>query len=311
MTKKEILETIELRQSTLKTYLNCSLMYSYIHIHKFEPEFRYAATVSGSAYHLVLQWMHEGEWDGDLESLYSKALNHYLYASSESHIPVRWKKDKQSDIINLTRNAVEILTNYREMDCNKQAIVLFSEAKFKVKVLGYEMTGTIDQVRKNPDGTVELIDFKSSAQRPNMYAVKNDLQLTLYSYAIRHGFLLVDGIWVKPNLLVDTVGIYFLRAHEVYKRKVPGKQIGDQKGDPFIRTTKDIQSLRAFRYEVRSLLSGMLKPAMHNGESIYFANTASCSFCAYKGHCVSRNEKVPVDAIDGAHALLAELNMAL
>ena len=310
MTKQEILDTIELRQSTLKTFLSCSLMYSYIHIHKLEPEFRYAATIHGSALHLVLKWLHEGEWDGNLELLYTKALNHYLYASSESHIPVRWKKDKQSDIVNLTRNAVEILTNYREKEYNKRAVVLFNEAKFKVKVLGYEFTGTIDQVRKNPDGSIELIDFKSSAQRPNMYAVKNDLQLTLYSYAIRHGSLLIDDIWVKPNILVDSVGIYFLRAHEVYKRKVPGKQIGDEKGDPFIRTTKDMQALRAFRHEVRSLLSGMLKPAKHNGESIYFANTVSCSFCAYKSHCEARNSEVPKKDADMAHELLAELNMA-
>jgi len=310
MTKAEILETIELRQSTLKSFLSCSLMYSYIHIHKLEPEFRYSATIHGSALHLVLKWLHEGEWDGNLESLYAKALNHYLYASSESHIPVRWKKDRESDIANLTRNAVEILTNYREKEYNKLAIVLFNEAQFKVKILGYEFTGTIDQVRKNPDGSIELIDFKSSAQRPNLYAVKNDLQLTLYSYAIRHGLLLIDGIWVKPNMLVDSVGIYFLRAHEVYKRKVPGKQIGDEKSDPFIRTTKDIQSLRAFRYEVRSLLSGMLKPATHNGESIYFANTASCSFCAYKSHCESRNEKVQSKDAAAALELLAELNMA-
>ncbi len=310
MTKQEILESIELRQSTLSCWKSCSLMYKFRHIDKLEPEFRYAATISGSAFHLALKWLHEGQWDGDLESLYTKALNHYLYASSESHIPVRWKKDKQSDIVNLTRNAVEILTNYREKDYNKRAIVLFNEAMFKVKVLGYEFTGTIDQVRKNPDGSIELIDFKSSAQRPNLYAVKNDLQLTLYSYAIRHGSLLIDGIWVKPNLLVDSVGIYFLRAHEVYKRKVTGKQIGDEKGDPFIRTTKDIQALRAFRHEVRSLLSAMLKPATYKGENIYFANTASCSFCAYKSHCESRNEKVPESDIAGALELLAELNMA-
>ena len=310
MTKQEILDTIELRQSVLKSWLSCPIMHSLIYIQKLEPEFRYVATISGSAYHLVLKWMHEGEWEGDIESLYTKALNHYLYASSESHIPVRWKKDKESDIADLTRNAVEILNNYREKDYNKRAVVLFSEARFKVTVLGYEFTGTIDQVRKNPDGSIELIDFKSSAQRPNLYAVKNDLQLTLYSYAIRHGSLLIDGVWVKPNLLVDSVGIYFLRAHEVYKRKVPGKEIGDQKGDPFIRTTKDIQALRAFRHEVRSLLSAMLKPATYKGESVYFANTASCSFCAYKSHCESRNDNVPVKDADMAHELLAELNMA-
>jgi RecB family exonuclease len=303
MTKAEILETIELRQSTLKTWLSCPLMYKFRHIDKLEPAFRYPGTIHGSALHMVLRQLHEGEWNGDLQSLYTKALNHYLYASDESHIPVRWKGDMHKEIEKLKANAVEILENYRSKDYNKNAVVLFSEVQFRVKILGYEFSGTADQVRLNPDNSVELLDFKSSAQRPNHYAIPNDIQLTLYAYALKYGELLVDGIWVRPNMLVDSVGIYFLRAHEVYKRKVPGKEVGDEKGDPFIRTIKSIQDLRAFRHEIRAQLSAMVKPW-------YYPNTASCAFCSYATHCVSRNDNVPVKDADMAHELLAELNMA-
>ena len=302
-TKAEILETIELRQSTLKTWLSCPLMYKFRHIDKLEPAFRYPATIHGSALHLVLKQLHEGEWNGDLQSLYTKALNHYLYASDESHIPVRWKGDMHKEIEKLKNNAVEILENYRSKDYNKNAVVLFSEVQFRVKILGYEFTGTIDQVRLNPDNSVELLDFKSSAQRPNHYAIPNDIQLTLYAYALKYGELLVDGIWVRPNMLVDSVGIYFLRAHEVYKRKTGDALPGDEKGDPFIRTTKSIQDLRAFRQEIRAQLSAMVKPW-------YYPNTASCAFCSYATHCINRNDNVPVKDADMAHELLAELNMA-
>ena len=80
MTKQEIQDTIELRQSTLKSWLSCSLMYKFIHIDKLEPAFRYPGSIHGSALHLVLKQLHEGEWHGDLRSLYTEALNHYLYA---------------------------------------------------------------------------------------------------------------------------------------------------------------------------------------------------------------------------------------
>ncbi len=303
MRKQEILETIELRQSTLKTWLSCPLMYKFRHIDKLEPSFRYPGTIHGSALHMVLKQLHEGEWNGDLRALYTKALNHYLYAGDESHIPVRWKGDMHKEIEALKANAVEILENYRSKDYNKNAVVLFSEARFRSRILGYEFTGTIDQVRLNPDNSVELLDFKSSAQRPNHYAIPNDIQLSLYAYVLKYSELFVDGIWVKPNMLVDSVGIYFLRAHEVYKRKVPGKEIGDEKGDPFIRTTKSIQDLRAFRHEIRAQLSAMVKPW-------YYPNTASCSFCTYATHCVCRNDNVPEKDADMAHELLAELNMA-
>ncbi len=303
MKKQEILETIELRQSTLKTWLSCPLMYKFRHIDKMEPNFRYPGTVHGSALHLVLAWLHAGEWKGDLRALYTKALNYYLYASDEEHIPVRWGGDVEKEIEALKVNAVEILENYRSKSYNRDALVLFSEVQFRVKILGFEFTGTIDQVRKNPDGTVELIDFKSSKMRPNQYAIPNDLQLTLYAYACKFGELLVDGIWVKPNMLFDSVGIYFLRAHEVYKRKVPGKEVGDEKGSPFMRTNKSIQELRAFRHEIRSQLSAMVKPW-------YYPNTASCAFCSYTTHCIGRNDTVPDKQADMAHELLAELNMA-
>ena len=303
MTKQEILDTIELRQSTLKTWLSCPLMYKYRHIDKLEPAFRYPGTVHGSALHLVLSWLHAGEWKGDLRALYTKALNYYLYASDEEHIPVRWKGEIGKEIEALKTNAVEILENYRNKGYNQDALVLFSEVQFRVKILGYLFTGTIDQVRKNPDGTIELLDFKSSKMRPNQYAIPNDLQLTLYGYACKFGELLVDGIWVKPNMLLDSVGIYFLRGHEVYKRKVPGKEIGDEKGSPFMQTTKSIQELRAFRHEIRSQLSAMVKPW-------YYPNTASCAFCSYATHCVGRNDTVPEIQADMAHELLAELNMA-
>ena len=304
-TKKEILETIELRQSTLKTWLNCPLMYKARFIDKIPPSHRYPGTVHGSALHLVLSWLHEGQWKGDLRVLYTRALNYQLYASEEEHIPVRWKGDQETEIEKLKLNAVEILENYRSKDYNRDALVLFAEVQFRVNILSYSFTGTIDQVRKNPDGTVELLDFKSSQMRPNYYAIPNDIQLSLYAYALKYGQLLVDGIWVKPNMLLDSVGIYFLRGHEIYKRKVPGKEVGDEKGSPFIRTTKTIQDLRAFRTEIRHQLSAMVKPW-------YYPNTASgaCSYCSYAEHCIARNDTIPEKQADEAQLLLAELNMA-
>ncbi len=303
MTKQEILDTIELRQSTLKTWLSCPLMYKFRHIDGLEPAFRYPGTVHGSALHMVLKQLHEGEWNGDLRALYTKALNHYLFASDEAHIPVRWNGEMYPEIEKLKVNAVEILENYRSKAYNRDAIVLFSEVQFRVKILGYLFTGTLDQCRRNVDGTISLIDFKSSKMKPNQYAIPNDLQLTLYSYALKFGEVLVDDIWVKPNMLVDSVGIYFLRGHEVYKRKVVGKEIGEEKCSPFMMTTKSIQDLRAFRHEIRSQLSAMVKPW-------YYPNTASCNFCTYATHCVSRNDNVPEKDADMAHELLAELNMA-
>jgi hypothetical protein len=134
MTKEDILKTIELRQSTLKSWLSCPLLYKFRHVDKLEPAFRYPGTIHGSALHLVLKQLHEGEWYGDLRSLYTKALNHYLYSSDEEHILVRWKRDMAKEIEALKINGVEILENYRNKAYNQDAIVLFSEVQFRVKI---------------------------------------------------------------------------------------------------------------------------------------------------------------------------------
>ncbi len=40
MTKSEIAKSIELRQSTIKDYLLCPMMFKYRHIEKLKPSFR-------------------------------------------------------------------------------------------------------------------------------------------------------------------------------------------------------------------------------------------------------------------------------
>ena len=277
MTKSEILSTIELRQSSIKDYLNCPLMFRFKHIEQIPEAFRCSAALHGTALHKVIHRLHTENRELPLRKAYMEALDK---AVAESDIEVRWKEtpEKYSD------HAVEILQGYRENPLNSEAKILFSEVPFRVRIHGHMFSGTIDQVRRNPDGTTELIDLKSSQQRPSTSFLLNDWQLRLYNYALACGEIQQsNGLWVKPQLNVNYNGWYFLRGHEIRKRSTVNGNAGEEKGDPFIRVDRKPEDLKLFKTELKYLLNCMLK-------DWHYPNPNACAFCHHQSYCKSRGQ---------------------
>ena len=118
-------------------------------------------------------------FDLDIGLLYSQALEQVL--ELESQIPIRWKKGVEEDRLIMKTHAEEILKGYVNHEQNRTSTLMYSEVKFRVRVNGILLTGTIDQVRRNMDRSLELIDLKSGMQRPLKHALKRDWQLNLYA----------------------------------------------------------------------------------------------------------------------------------
>ncbi|MCP4583791.1 MAG: PD-(D/E)XK nuclease family protein [candidate division Zixibacteria bacterium] len=303
MTKKEILQTIQLRQSTLKDYLNCPMMFKFRHLDKLQPEYRHPAALHGSVIHKLLYMIHDDKWNLNVANYYGEIFERYEFGKEgESKIPVKWK-DKAKELAAYESNANEMLDNYRKWEPNQQASILYAEQRFRVKIGGYVFTGTIDQVRRYPDDTTELLDFKSSKQRPNDLAMYNDWQLALYQYAIKHGEVLIEDNWIKPKLHPDYCSIYFLRTHEIRKRTTVNGKAGDEKGEPLIRTQKSPQDIRQFREQVLNLLKAMLK-------DWHFPNPNHCNLCNYKSHCLERAAELPKAFVAEARKRLKETQAA-
>ena len=277
--KAEILKRIELRQSTIKDWLSCPLMYRYRHVLKLDPSYRSLAAIHGSTLHLCIYRLHLHGFDQELEVLYTKALEETF--DEEAHIPIHWKHEPDEDVSILKTHGLEILKGYVNHERNRTDTLLFSEVKFRVSVSGMILTGTIDQVRRSVYGTRELIDLKSGMQRPYKRALKRDWQLNLYAYALRYGEVLVNGSWLRIRMKVDRTSIYFLRAHEIYKRHGKYGKKGSQKGQPWISVEKPSWELFQFKQELRNIIKMMTKDWA-------FPNTASCGFCAFHDQCDDR-----------------------
>ena len=277
MTKNEILNSIELRQSTIKDFLNCALMFRFKHLEQIPESFRHSAALHGTGIHKVVHRLHTEDWELPLRKAYMDALEE---AVAENDVEVRWKESSEK----YCDNAIEILKGYKENPLNTEVKILFSEVKFRVKIWGHMFTGTIDQVRRNLDDSIELLDLKSAKQRPSLSYLQNDWQLRLYSYALAYGEIQSNGIWLKPQLFVNYGSWYFLRGHEIRKRTTVNGKVGEQKGDPLIRTKRNPDDLKLFKVELKYLLNSMLR-------DWHFPNPDHCVMCHYTSYCKSRGQE--------------------
>jgi hypothetical protein len=278
--KHEILRRIQLRQSTIKDWLTCPLMFHFRHVEKREPAFIHPAAVHGSALHLAIHEWHKGTYLGPPEQIYASALKRVLEDNVEHCI--KWALSADADLKGMAEHGREILDGYFKADHNRSVSLILSEAPFRMRYGGYFFTGTIDQVRRTPSGEIHLVDLKSSSQRPNTKSLRMDWQLNLYATALRFGEIQIDGIWRRLGLQVDETQIYFLRAHEIYKRGGKYGKKGDEKGNPIYGCSKHLHELKQFRYDLKNIVQLLSwdKP---------LPNPQACSFCAYTAPCKDRS----------------------
>ena len=298
--KAEILKRIQLRQSTIKDWLSCPLMFRFRHVEGIKPTYRNVAALHGSALHGAIHQLHVNGFEADLKKLYRGAFREAMTQNQE--IPIHWKKSKQADMDSLENHAVEILTGYRNWEENHLCQVLYSEVQFKVKIGGFELTGTIDQVRKNSDGELDLVDLKSGMQRPRAISVRSDWQLSLYAYALKYGKLIIHGSEVRVRMSVDRAVIYHLRAHERYKRNSKYGQKGEEKGRPFIICQKPAWDHQRFKQDLLNVIKMMTKDWP-------FPNPNSCGFCGFQTICQDRTLLHASPQIGRVKSDLEELGM--
>ncbi|MCA9784495.1 MAG: PD-(D/E)XK nuclease family protein, partial [Candidatus Cloacimonetes bacterium] len=175
-----------LRQSTIYSVLRCSYQH---HLRTTDPTsqaFRHPAAVFGTTIHSLIARMHAGEWNMDLEPAFLEAFEREV--STDSHQPQEriedlnghwatarqndsptlpiWWKDELAERETYRADGVAILEGYRNKDYNRNAKILLAEASFAVKVGRQTFNGTLDQLRQHPDGSLELVDFKTSKAAP-------------------------------------------------------------------------------------------------------------------------------------------------
>jgi hypothetical protein len=144
----------------------------------------------------------------------------------------------------------KILKNYYESFKKSKTEIVYVEKSFDANIGKYRFVGIIDRIDKHPDGTYEVMDYKTHINIWEQEKVDKDLQLTFYAYACKNIF------GFNPN----KISVYFLSENKKIYTK---------------RTQDDINKAIDIALDVAE------KIALEN----FQADMSKCSLCNFHFKC--------------------------
>ncbi len=174
---------LRLSYSSISTYEKCPFQYFLQYVEKLEAP-RSPALSFGSSLHGALERFHSGTDKlspglDDLLRFMDEAWEGEGYADAEEEAAYR-------------QRGREILTRYYESNCAKPAIPVALEQRFLLPMEGWELSGVMDRVDRYPDGSYEIIDYKTNKKLPPLSRLQEDMQLPIYQMAA------VQVLGIKP-----------------------------------------------------------------------------------------------------------------
>jgi RecB family exonuclease len=181
---------MQLSYAKLNTYRQCPLRYRLIYHDRLPRRPRRLFRAARRIHHALMVWLTYAQ-DG-APSL-AEALRAYDHA---------WNAAQQPEVRDLREYAEgeAILREYHAANSERPCAPLLLEQKFDVRLGNHRLTGAIDRVDAADSG-YEVIDYKLDRELRSQSEVDRDLQLGLYSLALRE----TEGI--RPEAL----SLYFLR----------------------------------------------------------------------------------------------------
>jgi len=176
---------LSLSASDLDLYLTCPLKYKFRRVFGIPEE----PTINqrfGILIHSVLERFHkdsgEDETGGglaELMDLFESGWRRSGFGSSDDELQFR---DRARDAMRL----------YWERERESEGEPAWLERKFDIRIGEHQVRGRVDRVDRLPDGSYELIDYKTG-ERKSEAQLENDLQLALYRLAAREAWGLEAG----------------------------------------------------------------------------------------------------------------------
>jgi len=189
-----------LSPTRIRTYLTCRVKYFWAYLSPLGRRFRRPnpALTMGANLHRVLQVFHQL---GGAETISRQQIAHALetlWSTEGFETPEQSEAHKQL--------GHTLIADYYERQSTQPSTtrILFTEKLLRMDRGDYVLVGRLDRVDEHPDGTLEIIDYKSQREVVTEEQVANDLALHCYALLLQHHY--PD----RPLL----ISIYALRAGE-------------------------------------------------------------------------------------------------
>ncbi len=176
-----------LSYSQIQTFLNCPLHYKARYILNI-PSPPTASLSFGNTIHLTLKDFYLQLKSGESRSAsMSKLKNsiHDLY--KKKWIPFGYEDKRQAELF--FQKGEKFLDEFLETQFMPEKVPELLEQPFTIPLIdsqrkiSLKIGGKIDRVDSLPDGTIQIIDYKTGANIPTQREADNDLQLSFYALA--------------------------------------------------------------------------------------------------------------------------------
>ena len=169
-----------LSPTRIATYLECAMKYRYVYVDKIGRYYIRSQPDSslGSTLHRVLRTFHEEGALHTAEELVSRV--------GEKWVSAGFVTPEQEQDYRLAGEAM--VQSYREAHQERvstQTETILAEKQIKADMGTFRLAGRIDRVDRYPDGSLEVIDYKSGRWEATSDEVATDLAMNIYQLILR------------------------------------------------------------------------------------------------------------------------------
>lgn len=191
-------QDFKISYSRINAYLFCPYRYKLIYIDNL-----YAPVNADSTFGHIIHRTLEQFCDGKKKS-YDELVDCYNSSWKNNGFANPWQTFEYYVRGN------KILKNYYESFKKSKTEIVYVEKSFDANIGKYRFVGIIDRIDKHPDGTYEVMDYKTHITIWEQEKVDKDLQLTFYAYACKNIF------GFNPN----KISVYFLSENKkIYTKR--------------------------------------------------------------------------------------------
>jgi putative RecB family exonuclease len=171
----------EISPTKLRIFLTCPLMFKLIYVTKV-GRYYYRPNIGdsfGASLHRAIAEFHSsgGHDAHSADQLSEKLRDAWTGVGYEC-------AEQEREHLDL---GMRLLQSYYE-DSRTGAITLLTEKQLREDMGEFILTGRIDRLDERPDGTLEIIDYKSGRARVTEEEVANDLAMSVYQFLARRKY---------------------------------------------------------------------------------------------------------------------------
>ena len=275
--------------SSLNTYQTCPLKYKYQNIDKIKAPKKIDA-LFGSSVHASLKFMFQR---GPLYPALDQVIDFFRTIWEQKKLPMDAETLDASAETVYYKEGISLLEKFYKSNPPWNYNVVDMESRFEFEIDDpktgekHAVSGIMDRIDKNANGSFEIIDYKTKRKMPGQHEIDNDLQMSIYQLGLLKKW---------PHIASDKVKLsfYFLKHNEKISTS---------------RTKEQMEETRNFILDTIRDINEKIK------DNNNFPPTPSplCDWCEYKQMCPMwkhmykrQNEKDKIKNQDELNRIIGE-----